>query len=96
MSKALEAAAEYVAREQEPACVPCWHAAPGVTCGCKEDARAIILAFLDAAAGQQAVRWVVAEAFVEAEVPLGDTGATILDGAGKAAILALKEAVNAG
>lgn len=59
-----------------------------------DDARAIITAFLEAAAERQGVCWMVAEAFVEAEKPFGDTGSTILDGAGKAAILALKETVN--
>ena len=60
----------------------------------ERDARAIITAFLDAAAARQGVCWMVAEAFVEAERPFADTGGIILDDAGKAAILALKEAVN--
>lgn len=57
-------------------------------------AKAAIRAFLEAAAEQQGVCWMVADAFVEAEKPFGDTGSTILDDAGKAAILALKETVN--
>lgn len=56
-------------------------------------ARAIILAFLDAAASRQGTCWIVAEAVNDVWVPAPGTNTIIMDDVGKAAILALKEAV---
>ena len=69
-----------------------WHPGDFEDSVMASDIAPIITAFLDAAAARQGICWMVAEAFTEAERPFA--GGTILDDAGKAAILALKEAVN--
>lgn len=79
----LEKAAELVAIEQQPACLPCWHAKPGIRCGCVNDARAIITAFLEEAAEDERT----AERAGMAALLNGP----YLNDAGQAAILALKE-----
>jgi hypothetical protein len=79
MSAALEAAATLVAAAQQPPCLPCWHAKPGIRCGCVQEAAAIITAVLAAAAEDAEAIKAVWDAFDN-------------DGP-KAAILALKEAV---